>query len=130
MTVQEAEGVAKENAALKARLATLEAKDNRNLAAVTVSTVLREAGISYSQALLTRACENPVVKEGKLDEQWTKDTVALFTEGAGGEVTGLGDLHVIPAATAEAVTKRFRESLKSLGVPEAGLDAAVAAGRP
>ena len=71
-----------------------------------------------------------MVKEGKLDEQWTKDTVALFTEGAGGEVTGLGDLHVIPAATAEAVTKRFRESLKSLGVPEAGLDAAVAAGRP
>jgi hypothetical protein len=123
MTEQEAAALQTENAGLQARIKLLEAGQNHTLAIAAVGAVLTEAGIDFKPSLLARACKDPAVKEGAVDPEWVKAIVADFTAGeAAGKVTGMGGSS---AAEVTDSTKSLRESLKALGVPEAGLDAAV-----
>ncbi len=112
----------KERDDLKKKVTEMEEGQNHILAVATVGSVLKEAEVPFSQALLELACKNPTIKEGKVDPEWVKTTVALFVGESAGKVTDLG-----PAAVKESAdSKKYLEaSLKALGVPEAGLKYAV-----
>ncbi len=112
----------KERDDLKKKVTEMEEGQNHILAVATVGSVLKEAEVPFSQALLELACKNPTIKEGKVDSEWVKTTVALFVGESAGKVTDLG-----PAAVKESAdSKKYLEaSLKALGVPEAGLKYAV-----
>ncbi len=113
----------KENDDLKKRVKEMEEGQNHILAVATVGAVLKEAEVPFSQRLLETACKNPVMKDGKVDPAWVKETVALFTEDVAGKVTGLGT--EARAKESESTKKSLEASLKELGVPEAGLKFAV-----
>jgi hypothetical protein len=113
--------VAKENAELKSQLAKLETQGHISSAMKYVTEALTKAEVEFSSKLIERACAVPVIKEGKLDEEWLKGIVADFTTESS-PIQGVG-----PAPTREAAKEtgaRMRESMKRLGVPEAGLGAA------
>ena len=119
--------VAAEKEALDAKESKrqLELQQHQVLAVGTVSRVLREAEIPYSVSLLNRACASPVVKEGKLDEDWLKGIVADFTEGQQGRITAAGHVKEEDKTKAgDEITKMYKESFKTLGVPDAGLEIA------
>lgn len=116
-----------ENVTLKAKMAKIEESQNQLLALATVAATLKEAEITFSQKLLERACATPVMKEGRPDPDWIKSVVADFSEGHGGKVTGFGEETTRESASSQKDTdKRLREALIGLGVPEKGLDFAVA----
>lgn len=123
------ESLTKTNGDLTGRLAVVEKSQDRVLALATVAAVLREAGISYRQPLLERACENPVMKEGKLDPEWVKAVAADFSEGA--EIRGFGESQTRESTgddqkALDVANKRLKESLVELGIPATGLDYAIA----
>lgn len=121
------EALQKENTDLKARVASLEASQHEVVAYATVASVLREAEVPFKESLLRRACTNPAMKDGKVDEAWIKSIVADFSDGATGRVEGHGEVKEAAAATTdEARDKRLRKALEGLGVHKAGLDYAVA----
>ena len=115
-----------ELAAAKTKITMMEAAQNYILAVGTVAAILREAAVPFKQSLLERVCKDPVMKEGKPDPTWVEGIVADLTVEAAGKVTGLGTTPAKESDKAADETKILRESLKALGVPEAGLDAAVA----
>lgn len=125
---KERDDLKKENDSLKARLATVEESQNQVLAIATVSAVLREAKIPFSQPLLERACLRPTMKEGKIDEDWLKSVVKDFTHGHSGQVRHFGEQQTTHEGEVDPkiTDARLKEALKSLGVPEKGLDYAVA----
>lgn len=126
---QEAETrLSKENADLKTRLDKMEHDGFVTAAIAHITTVLTEAEIPFKSKVLDRACQNPVIKEGKLDAEWLKAITADFTEGHTAKVSGVGTKESsggdkTSAADAE---KRLSEALRDLGTPEAGLKYAVA----
>jgi hypothetical protein len=127
MTEQEVTALQNENKTLKERLDKIAESQNHVLAIATVSAVLREAKIPFSQPLLELACTTPVMKEGKVDEEWVKKVVKGFSEGHEGRVVGFGEHTTRESeATPEDIKKRLEKSLESLGVPKAGLEYAVA----
>lgn len=116
-----------ENLNLKERLAKVEESQNQILAIATVAAVLKEAGVPFKQSLLERSCQSVIMKEGKPDAAWVKSIVADFSEGQEAHVKGFGDGEVKESESDKAPTeKRLKEALKGLGVPEQGLDYAVA----
>lgn len=115
-----------ENASLKERLAKVEESQNHVLAIATVAAVLKEAGVPFRQSLLERSCQHPIMKEGKPDATWVKSVAADFSEGHEGRVEGFGEAQESERGEKPTTDKRMREALKSLGVPEKGLDYAVA----
>lgn len=125
--VKERDDLKKENDSLKTRLATVEESQNHVLAIATVGAVLKEAKIPFSQPLLDRACLHPTMKEGKLDEEWVKSVVKDFTHGTSGTIQHFGDGgQTREAEKVKPTNERLKEALKDLGVPEKGLDFAVA----
>lgn len=124
MEVKEAEALRTENEGLKVKLAAIELKENQTVAVATIGTVLKEAGIEYSEPILRLVCAEPKMKEGKVDPDWAKGILAHFTEG---KVTGQvknGDGGAAPVESKPEDS--LKESLKELGVPAAGLEFAVA----
>lgn len=123
----------RENADLKTRLSTIEKSQNQVLAIASVAAVLREAEIPINEALLTRACANPVMKEGKVDPDWVKAVAKDFSSTESGGIHDFGEGHLHRESAKEPDAKqtetRLREALASLGVPKAGLDFAVAGRR-
>lgn len=123
LTAQKA--LADENVSLKGRLAVMEASQNQAVAAAAVATVLREAGVTFKPSLVLRACANPTVKEGKIDQKWIEEVAADFTEDSRG-VVGLGTTQTRESADEQKNSdEKFKESLLSLGVPEKGLSSAM-----
>jgi hypothetical protein len=120
-----------ENGTLSARVAVMEAQQNRILAMATVGMLLKEAGVEVKPSLIQRVCESPKMdSDGTVNKAWAKETADDLSEvgEAGGRVHGMGD----GARTKEADAKEnesFKESMKSLGVPEAGLQYAMTLGR-
>ncbi len=116
--------------AAEQRNRVFEASQNRILAVATVGTLVREAGFSVKQTLLDRVCESPkMTADGKVDPIWAKavaDDLVTVGEGSG-HVEGLGEQHMgvheggRKKMTDEEASKAFGESLKELGVSEAGL---------
>lgn len=110
------------NAKLAESNAKLEQGQNHILAVATVGAVLREAGITVGHKLLDRACQNPTMKEGKVDPEWVKSVVSDFSEGQGTSVKDLG-------GDVPDESKKHKESLKSafeeLGLSGSTLDIAV-----
>jgi len=135
MTEAEQTAMSTENNTLKARVRTLESQQDKIVAMATVGALLREAGATVKQSLLERVCESPKMKDGKVDPEWAKEIAQELggVSEAGGRVTGMGEGHVRTAESGKAISKEegdsFKESLKSLGVPEAGLAYAIG-GRP
>lgn len=133
MTEVEIKALQDENTSLKdkakesqTKLAEMEQSQNQVLAAATVGATLREAGIQFSQKALELACQNPKVKEGKLDEDWLKSIASAFSDGQTGKVTGHGRSKEGADDKDEAVvTKEAEEVWKALGVPEAGMKTAM-----
>lgn len=123
--VKEREDLKKENDLLKARLATVEESQNQVLAIATVSAILREAKVPFSQPLLERVCLKPTMKEGKIDPEWVKAAVKDLSHGHEGHIEHFGEGETRESIP-EPTEKRLKEALKSLGVPEKGLDYAVA----
>jgi hypothetical protein len=120
MTDQEAQVLQTENTTLKTRITALEA-DNRQLsqgqnqivAMAAVNGVLRESGVQISQELLQLVCQNPTVKEGKIDPEWIKGVAAAFiTKEGGGKVVGMGGTASVPAK--EGDLKKDAEAAFSL----------------
>lgn len=126
--VKEKADLVAERDSLKTRLAAVETSQNHVLAIATVAATLREAGIPFRQRVLERACVNPVMKEGKPDPEWVKGICKDFAEGVEASVEGFGDhTRELPEGDdAKKTHTRLKEALKSLGVPEKGLDFAVA----
>lgn len=122
--------ITKENATLRARLATVEESQNQLLAVATVAAVLKEASVPFSQKLLERACSTPTFKEGKPDTDWVKGIVADFSEGVEGHIRDMGDDDKAPTREAQkdqkATDAKLRMAFKDLGLPEKSLDFAVA----
>jgi hypothetical protein len=119
-----------ENLRLKQQAATREAQDHRQSAYDSVSAILTEADIPFNKSILTRSVATPVIKDGKVDEAWIKSVAADFSDGITGKVTGNGTKVTKENETEEAQTKknldaRMKESLKKMGVPEAGMEVAV-----
>lgn len=123
-TAQDA--IVRENASLKARLALVEESQNQILAIATVAATLKEANIPFNQALLERACQRPTMKEGKLDPEWVKACVKDFSHGHEGAIQHFGEVRESSPETTKATEARLKDALKDLGVPEKGLDFAVA----
>lgn len=123
--VKEREDLKKENDLLKARLATVEESQNQILAIATVSAILKEAKVPFSQPLLERVCLKPTMKEGKIDPDWVKAAVKDLAHGHEGQIQHFGE-ETRESVTPDPTEKRLKEALKSLGVPEKGLDYAVA----
>lgn len=127
---QERAALKTENDSLKARLAVVEESQNQILAIATVSAVLKEAKIPFQQPLVERLCLKPTMtKEGKVDEDWVKAIVKDLSHGHNtGQIQHFGeeDNHEAAALNTQPTEKRLKEALKSLGVPEKGLDYAVA----
>lgn len=105
--------------------------ENVTLAVSTVSSLLRDAQIDVRESIIRRMCQNPVMKEGKLDDGWLKDVLhdlSGLTVTAG--VTGLGfsreAAHIEETPEVKAVqekeTKLYESALKDLGLKD---DAAV-----
>lgn len=120
----------KENSDLKARIAVIEESQNQVLAIASVAAVLKEADIPFRQSLLERACANPVMKEGKVDPEWVKSVAKDFADD--GEVRNLGESQTRESEQQPDTKKtdaRLKEALKGLGVPEKGLEFAVAGRR-
>jgi len=123
MDEKAAEALRVENDALKAKVSIMEKANNHVVAVATVGAVLKEAGISFSQSLLERACQNPeLTKEGAVTPEWVKAIVADFSQGYEGKVIGVGEA---ARGTDAAAAKKFEDNLRFLGVPEAGLAFAV-----
>lgn len=120
----------KENADLKTRLSSIEKSQNQVLAIASVAAVLREAEIPINEALLTRACVDPVMKEGKVDSDWVKSVAKDFAGTEKGSISGFGEGHLHRESDREPDAKqtetRLKEALAALGVPKAGIDFAVA----
>ncbi len=116
-------------AAAEARNRVFEASQNRILALATVGGLIREAGFTVKTSLLERVCESPKMTDGKVDQAWAKAVAEdLVSVGeSAGSVTGLGETHLGARESADVKAKeaeeekRFSESLKALGVQEAGL---------
>jgi hypothetical protein len=110
----------------QSKVAEMEQHQNQVLAAATVGATLREAGIQFSQKALELACQNPKVKEGKLDEDWLKSVALAFSDGQTGKVTEHGRTQESDTTKADEVTTKESEAIwKSLGVPEAGIKTAM-----
>ena len=133
-----------EKTALEARLKALESEtqalrsENNRLkegefrgeAVRVVTTLLREAGIPFQHAIVNKLCENPTVKEGKLDQSFVDGIIEILVEGHGGRVTGNGanireSLKRKPEDIAKdeaAEEADYKESMRKLGVTtDAGL---------
>lgn len=121
--------------ALETENKTLKEGNSQFLAFTAIGTALKEAEIEYNPKLLQRACASPVMKEGKLDPDWIKGVVADFSDGVNGKVKGMGKSKEAikeeedGVKLTESEQKSFKETLKELGVPDAGLDMAVKGGR-
>lgn len=108
------------------REAINQASLNRASAVDAVSAVLKEGGIPYKMGILARACANPTMKEGKPDPEWVKGVVSDFSEGITGKVTGNGATETTTEAdTDKKIQESLKKSLTELGVPEAGMEAAM-----
>jgi len=122
-----------ENSALSAKVAVMEAQQNRILAMATVGMLLKEAGVEVKSSLIQRVCESPKMEaDGTVNKDWAKATFEdLSSVGeAGGRVHGLGERTKEGRDKAsEKDAEDFKESMKSLGVPEAGLKYALSLGR-
>lgn len=114
-----------DKAKLTADNSALVSQNNVVLAVATVGSVLKEAGVPFNQKALELACQNPTMKDGKLDDTWIKMVAEAFSEGVSGRVTGMGGGDGTRPATDETVKKSLESSMKSFGVPEAGLAYAV-----
>ena len=128
MTPEQEKALLDKVTALEADNATLREGQNKALAVATVSTVLREAGVDYNERLLSRTCEYPTMKEGKVDTDWAKAVIADFSGNTTAAVTGLGHATVseaVIAATTEKEAKALRESFIDLGMSPAAADLAV-----
>ena len=117
-----AAALATENADLKARLQKMETGSFVSEAVRSVSLALTEAEIEFNPKLVERACISPVIKEGKLDPEWLKGIVADFSPVGGGRIEGNGA--PLTKESSKETGARIRETMKRLGVPEAGLDVA------
>lgn len=116
--------------ALEAKLAELQQDQDRAVATATVAQVLTEAEIPFRQKLLTRACSNPKMKEGKVDADWIKAVVADFSEGHNGRVAGMGGgTGRTTESDAKKSNDRLKESFKELGLSDAAVEIAVGGGR-
>ncbi len=135
---KENETLTTENANLKKAIAKRAISDFATQAITEVSETLRKADIPYSPKLVARACAHPLLKEGKqgaeLDADWIKSIVEDFTSETSGHIEGMGGEHIRESANggpskeeAEETDRVLKESLETLGVPEKGLAAAVAA---
>ena len=102
----------------------------RGEAVRVVTTLLREAGIPFQHAVVNKLCENPTVKEGKLDQSFVDGIIEILVEGHGGRVTGNGanireSLKRKPEDIAKdeaAEEADYKESMRKLGVTtDAGL---------
>lgn len=109
LTEAEITALQTENTALKeslktvtARVTAMETQQNQLVAIATVGAVLREAEIEFNPKLLKRACSAPVMKEGKLDDDWVKTIVSDFSDGYEGRVSGMG--HAKEARTEKEIT--------------------------
>jgi hypothetical protein len=96
------------------------------LAVTTVGSVLKESGISFNRKILERACQNPVIKDGKLDQDWLKSVVSDFSEGVTGRVTGMGQGKA--TSSKEDGAKALESAFRNLGLSDAGLKYAVDGG--
>jgi hypothetical protein len=106
-----------ENTSLKQRVLVMEAAHNRRLAIATVSAVLQEAGITFNEKLVERACVAPTMKDGVPCPEWIKGVVADFSAGETGKVKDLGESKA-PVVDKEA-NKRLRESMMRMGMSQA-----------
>jgi len=128
-TKKERDSLRMENSIFKEQLANRATADFRSFAIHEVCKVLEEGEIPFRANLVARACASPVIKEGKVDPEWIKGIVEDFSPEAPGKVEGMGAEHVMESGgepKMDEVDKRLRGSLAELGIPEAGLDAAVA----
>lgn len=118
---------------LRAQNKVMEAQQNKILATATVSMLLREAGVEVKASILNRVCENPTMKEGKVCPEWAKAVatdLADVAESAGG-VRGMGEggqRTREAAGMSKDETAKFQESLKDLGISDAGLQYALKGG--
>jgi len=119
------EALQNERDALKAQVTALKASADKGIAKEAVREALGKSNVKVSESLLDRLCENPIVTEGKADTKWVDGVVALFPVSDGqGRVDGMG-APVAKTTGTDEFNKRMREALKTLGIPEGGLDIAV-----
>lgn len=117
----------------QSKMAEMQNQQNRTLAVATVGNALKEAGINFNQKVLERACHDPKMTDGKVDEGWAKAIVADFSDGQKpGKVTNHGQTKESQGEPEEEskVTEADEKQLwKDLGVPEDGLAVAMKGGR-
>jgi hypothetical protein len=124
VTPEEIKAMQTENAALKTRVGAMEAQNNRILAGATVSGILREGGISVDSELLMLACQNPNLKEGKVDPEWARKTAETLARSTGSALTGqptnLGTQPVPTKESQKQSDEEYAAALSVWGVSEAG----------
>jgi hypothetical protein len=129
LTDAEVQALRDQLAQSEARNRVFESQTNRILGMAAVGLIIKEAGFTVKASLLERVCESPKLVEGKVDLTWAKavaEDLVGVSESAG-RVEGLGETHLgVHEGGRNKVTeaeedKRFSESLKTLGVSEAGL---------
>lgn len=143
MTEAEIKALQDENKRLRDLADAREAQDRtsriRTLAVAAVTEALKGADVTLSTKAVERLCESPKTltmsdSTQAIDPKWVEAVVKDMTEGMEpGKVTGMGGPTRKAGKESETLTaeeeKAFRETMKSLGVPDAGLDSAVKGGK-